>query len=44
MKKIGRPSKSGVWSLSGKSGYMMSEENRAPPLLFEPPSVESDLL
>lgn len=44
LKKIGHPSRSGEWLMSGQTGYMMSEEDKAPPLLFEPPSTKSDLL
>jgi FtsP/CotA-like multicopper oxidase with cupredoxin domain len=44
LKKMGHPSRSSEWSMSGQTGYMMSEEEKAPPLLFEPPSNESDLL
>jgi FtsP/CotA-like multicopper oxidase with cupredoxin domain len=44
LKKIGHPSSSNEWSMSGETGYKMSEEDKAPPLLFEPPSMESDLL
>lgn len=44
MKKMGQPYTTGDWSLSGKSKYSMSEENRATPLLFQLPSQDSDLI
>jgi FtsP/CotA-like multicopper oxidase with cupredoxin domain len=43
LKKMGSPSRSGEWTLSGTSSYTMSEEDRAPPLLFQPPAKSSDL-